>query len=227
LGATLSSSGVSASLSTLVGQSRQLLTAIQLTDAYSKGRSISTPSVIATDSIAADIQVGTSVPSISGQAVAAGVQQGGTTGFYQNIQQVDTGIELKVLARVTPAGVVTMYLNQSVSGVSGSTSTLTPSFQKRTVSTQVTIQDGDTVALGGAIQESDTFGSSGLPFLNRIPVLGALFGSQNRGHQRTELIVFLTPHVLYDTNMTVEATEELRGRMRILQKLIQHDKDQN
>jgi general secretion pathway protein D len=227
LSAALSSTGATATLAGVVGQGRQLLAAIQASDNYSKGKSISTPSVIATDSIPADIQVGASVPTITGQAVATGVQQGGSTGFYQNIQQVSTGVELKVAARVSPAGVVTLYLNQQISAVAGASGSLTPSFNTRSVSTQVTIQDGDTIALGGVITEAVTFGSSGLPFVNRIPVLGALFGSQNRGHQRTELIVFLTPHVLYDTNSAVDATEELRGRMKILQRVMRSDKDLN
>jgi len=227
LSAALSSTGANATLEGVVGQGRQLLAAIQASDNYSKGKSISTPSVIATDSIPADIQVGASVPTITGQAVATGVQQGGSTGFYQNIQQVSTGVELKVAARVSPAGVVTLYINQSISAVAGSAGSLTPSFNTRSVSTQVTIQDGDTIALGGVITEAVTFGSSGLPFVNRIPVLGAIFGSQNRGHQRTELIVFLTPHVLYDTNSSVDASEELRGRMKMLQRVMRSDKDLN
>jgi general secretion pathway protein D len=127
---------------------------------------------------------------------------------------------------VTPAGVVTLIINQNISAVLGSTSTLTPSFSQRNITTQVTIQDGDTVALGGVIQESVTDGSGGLPGLSRIPYVGGLFGSQSKGHQRTELIVFLTPHVLYDTNMTVDAADELRGRMKLLQKIMRNDKDQ-
>jgi general secretion pathway protein D len=226
ISAALTGTGIGATMATVVDTSRQLLAALQLTDTYSKGKSISTPSVIATDSIPATINVGSSVPSISGQAVATGVQQGGSTGFYQNIQQVDTGVQLQVMARVTPAGVVTMIINQKISAVLGSTSTLTPSFSNRNITTQVTIQDGDTIALGGVIQEAVTEGSGGIPGLSRIPYVGALFGTQSKGHQRTELIVFLTPHVLYDTNMTVEAADELRGRMKLLQKIMRNDKDQ-
>jgi len=226
ISAALTGTGATATLATVVDSSRQLLAALELTDTYSKGKSIATPSVIATDSIPASINVGSSVPSISGQAVATGVQQGGSTGFYQNISQVDTGIQLQVVARVTPAGVVTMVINQKVSAVLGSTATLTPSFSNRNITTQVTVQDGDTVALGGAIQEAVTEGSGGIPYLSRIPYVGALFGQQSKGHQRTELIVFLTPHVLYDTNMTVEAADELRGRMKLLQKVMRNDKDQ-
>jgi general secretion pathway protein D len=226
ISAALTGTGATATLATVVDTSRQLLAALQLTDTYSKGKSISTPSVIATDSIPASINVGSSVPSISGQAVATGVQQGGSTGFYQNIQQVDTGVQLQVMARVTPAGVVTMIINQKISAVIGPTGTLTPSFSNRNITTQVTIQDGDTIALGGVIQEAVTEGSGGIPGLSRIPYVGSLFGQQSKGHQRTELIVFLTPHVLYDTNMTVDAADELRGRMKLLQKIMRNDKDQ-
>ncbi len=208
-GTLISGGGAALNMGTLVGQSRTLFAAVQIEEARTKARTISTPSVVATDSIPASINVGLSVPSATSQAVSS-VTQGGTNAFAQTIQNVDTGVQLQVVARITPAGIVTLLINQQVSAPQGATATLTPSFLKRNVQTQVTVQDGDTIALGGVIQESVTGGQSGIPFFDRIPVLGAAFGSQNRNHQRTELIVFLTPHVIYDMNQATEATEELR-----------------
>lgn len=215
------------SIGAYVGQSRQLLSFVQFAETLSKAKTISSPSIIATDSIPASINVGTSLPTISSQAVQSGVQVGGTNPFAETIQNVDTGIQLNVLARVTPAGVVTMVINQDVSApTGGSAGSLTPSFEKRNVSTQVTIQDGDTIALGGAIQETVTENTSGIPFLDRIPGLSWLFSQKSYSKARTELIVFLTPHVLYDTNSVSEASDELRDKMRLLQRMIRDDKDQ-
>ena len=115
-----------------------------------------------------------------------------------------------------------MVIDQSVTAPqANSTSGIdSPSFSQRQVSTQVTVQDGDTIAIGGIIQETTTEGTSGIPGLHRIPILGAAFGSRNYTKQRTELIIFLTPRVIYDTNQVAEATDELKSRVRRLTKMI-------
>jgi general secretion pathway protein D len=91
------------------------------------------------------------------------------------------------------------------------------------VSTQVTVQDGDTIAIGGIITENVTDTTAGIPLLSRIPVLGAAFGSKTHHKDRTELIVFLTPRVIYDTAQMSDATEELKQKVRGLRKVIGKD----
>jgi len=63
-------------------------------------------------------------------------------------------------------------------------------------------------------------GPAGIPVLNRIPIIGGAFGSRNYNKQRTELIIFLTPRVIYDTNQVADATDELKSRLKKLQKMI-------
>ncbi|MDQ6701225.1 MAG: type II and III secretion system protein, partial [Acidobacteriota bacterium] len=153
---------------------------------------------------------------------AGGLQQGGNSLFTNTIQNRSTGVSLNILARVNSSGVVTMVINQDVSAPVANTSSNidSPSFSKRNVTTQVTVEDGDTIAIGGIIQETSTEGTSGIPLLHRIPVLGAAFGSRNYTKQRTELIIFLTPRVIYDTNQVADATEELKAKVRRLTKMI-------
>jgi general secretion pathway protein D len=86
--------------------------------------------------------------------------------------------------------------------------------------TQVTLQDGDTIAIGGIIGENDTYTTSGLPFLNRLPVVGWLFGSRSYNKEKTELIMFITPKVIYDNNGVTEASQELKERIKGLSKMI-------
>jgi general secretion pathway protein D len=88
------------------------------------------------------------------------------------------------------------------------------------VVTQITVQDGDTIAIGGIISETETQSSAGVPVLHRIPIVGGAFGAKSTSRQRTELIVFMTPRVIYDTNQMTEASEELKSSMRRLQKMI-------
>ena len=144
-------------------------------ESESKAKVISSPSVIATDSIPASISVGTTVPAESSSA-ASGITGSVTTG----ISNVATGIGLNIVARFTPSGIVTMVINQSVSDPEATTNSTSgssinsPSFATKSISTQVTVQDGDTIAIGGQIQESTTVSISGIPLLDRIPVFGAL-----------------------------------------------------
>ena len=219
---SLAGSSLNLSAGMLVGHARQLMEILNASESTTHARVISAPSVIATDSIAASIMVGQDVPTLSSQAVT-GAQVGGTSLFANTVQNRSTGVGLNILARVNSSGVVTMVINQDVSapipppvGVTVNST----SFSKRNVSTQVTVQDGDTVSIGGIIQESDAQTSAGFPFLHRIPFLGFAFGSKSSTKARTELIVFLTPRVIYDTNQMAEASDELKAKLKGLQKLI-------
>jgi len=179
---------------------------------------LSAPSLIATDSIGASITVGNEVPTLTAQA-AGNVQVGGNSTFTQSIQSRQTGVTLNVMARVNPSGIVTLIINQEVSAPqspAASSSIQSPSFSQRSVQTQITMQDGDTIAIGGIINESHSESSSGIPVLHRLPYIGAAFGNKSYNKDRTELIVFMTPHVIYDNNDLQEASDELKGRVKKL-----------
>ncbi|MDE3197467.1 MAG: hypothetical protein KGN84_14045, partial [Acidobacteriota bacterium] len=168
------------SAGTLVGQSRQLLAMLNLQETRTKAKVLSAPSVIATDSIPASITVGDSVPTLTSQAVNAGITSSGNSLFTQTISNTSTGIGLNILARVNASGVVTLVINQNVTAPEPNptgTSINSPSFSQRNVSTQVTVQDGDTIAIGGIIDEKTTDTSAGIPVLDRIPYVGAAFGT--------------------------------------------------
>lgn len=216
-----SNSALNLSSGWLLRQSKELLVALSTSELSTRTRVVSTPSVVATDSIPASINVGLEVPMLTAQAVT-GVQQGGSSLFANTITNRKTGVNLAITAHVNPSGVVTLEINQEVSSpgpppVGGIQS---PSFSNRNVTTQVTVQDGDTVAIGGIISENNSQSSGGIPFLSRIPILGAAFGNRSYSRERTELLVFITPRVIYDTNDMTDASDELVQQMRRLQKLI-------
>jgi general secretion pathway protein D len=127
---------------------------------------------------------------------------------------------------VNSSGIVTMVINQNVSSPQAPPAggIQSPSFQNRSFQTQITVSDGDTVAIGGIIQESNLQSSAGVPFLHKLPLVGAAFGSKSISKGRTELVVFLTPRVIYDTNQMVEATEEIKSKMKRIQKLVKDEK---
>jgi general secretion pathway protein D len=218
--------GLTLTAGALLSKNHQLMGVLNVLEQQSKARVISAPSVIATDSIPATINMGSQIP-VATSTVPSGVQVGGTTQFAQTISQQSTGITLSIEAHVNSSGIVTMIINQQVSAPQSSSVTSqysdidSPSFSNRSVSTQVTVQDGDTVAIGGAVQETWSLSSNGIPFLSRIPILGALFGSQSYSKERDELIIFLTPRVIYDTNQMVDATDELRNNLKNVTKMME------
>jgi len=219
---TMGGGGIALSAGLLVGRSRELLSFLIAQEDTRRSKVISSPSVIATDNIPATITVGSEVPTLASQAVT-GIQQGGSSLFANTIQQRQAGTTLNISARVLPSGIVTLVINQEVSSPiapSANAAIQSPSFSKRSVNTQVTVQDGDLIAIGGIIQESDTLSQSGVPGLSRLPVVGGLFGNRSTSKERTEMVIFMTPRVIYDTTEVADASEELRGKLRRLSKII-------
>jgi general secretion pathway protein D len=84
----------------------------------------------------------------------------------------------------------------------------------RSIKTSISVQSGETIVLGGLIQERNTDGVTGVPVLSRIPVLGALFSERTEEANRTELIVLITPRVINNSEEAREVTRELRQRLR-------------
>ena len=209
----------SLTLGALVANGRELLATLTLNENFNKVHMVSEPSLIATDSIPASINVGTQVPVSTGSTT---LPSGSGVAVTQNISSENTGVTLQVNARVNPSGIVTLIVNQEISGIAGGVSTglSTPAFTQQIVQTQITVQDGDTIAIGGTISDSVTDAVNGIPVLVRIPWLGALFGTKSKTHARTEMIIFMTPHVIYDETNLIEASDELKTRLKYLHKYL-------
>jgi general secretion pathway protein D len=202
-------------------RSHELLEAVTASESTGRTRVISAPSIIATDSIPATMNVGDQVPILTSQAVA-GVQQSGSSLFTNTVTNQASGTTLSVMARVNTSGVVTMLINQQVSTpeTAGAGSIQSPSFQNRSVSTQVTVEDGQTIAISGIINDKKLEGSSGVPVLHRIPILGAAFGGKTYSTSRTELVIFMTPRVIYDTTQVLDASDEVISGLKHVRKLM-------
>jgi general secretion pathway protein D len=222
LNAAAGGGGLNLSVGALVLKSHELLGVLNMAETNHMARVISSPSIIATDSIPAVMNVGQDVPVLTSSGVAV------TGSSFNSVSSRSTGVTLNIMARVNSSGVVTMVVDQDVSEPQGNASSNidSPSFSRRSFQTQVTIQDGDTIAVGGFIGESRVNDSAGVPLLHRIPLLGAAFGSKSVSKSRTELIIFITPRVIYDTNQVQEATEEIKGNLKRIQKMIDQEKKQ-
>jgi len=173
---------------------------------------ISSPQVVVQDNRTALLKVGDQVPVTVQQAVSV---EDPDAPLVNSIQYVDTGVILRVTPRINSGGLVTCDVEQEVSSVSSDSLTgiLTPTISIRKIRSTVSVQSGQTVALGGLISESRNDNSTGLPGLSRAPVIGGLFGTKDQGLTRTELIVFITPRVIGSAEDARDVTKELRSRL--------------
>ncbi len=185
---------------------------------------ISAPSIIATDSIAASLNVGEDVPVLTSQAVAGGVQQGGNSLFTNTVSSRSSGVTLSIMARVNSSGIVTMVINQNVSSpqaprgiqqhsIAVVPEPLLPDAAHRTGRRHRSHRRNHSG------EQSAELGGRAVP----APAAGnrrACSARRAYTKSRTELVVFLTPRVIYDTNQIVDATDEIRNSMKRIPKLI-------
>lgn len=181
---------------------------------------VSSPEILVLNNHTATLQVGDQVPVATAQAVST---VGGSSPIVNSIEYRSTGVILKVTPRVNQGGMVTMDISQEVSDVSSTnTSTLdSPTITQRKIDSTIAVKDNETIALGGLIKKTHTRGSSGLPYLSEIPVLGGLFGTKSNEATRTELIVLLTPHVIDNLQKARAVTDELKRKLPGLKTLLE------
>jgi general secretion pathway protein D len=182
---------------------------------------VSSPNVMVLNNGTALLEVGDQVPISTGQAVSVG---SAGAPIVNSIEYRSTGVILKVTPSVNKSGLVTLDVLQEVSNVApdaDQTSTLgSPTIAERKIHSTVAIHGDETVALGGLISSSRTRGSSGLPFLSEIPVVGGLFGTKNDTTDRTELMVLITPHIVENLESARAVTEELRQKFPSIAPLL-------
>jgi general secretion pathway protein D len=218
---TLASGGLNIATFTVIGQTRELVAFLNAQESRGRTRILSSPSVIASDNQEARIQVGAEVPLLTSQGVVPGAQSGGTSVFSNTVQQRPTGVILDVTPRINASGWVTMKINQEVSAPIAPTAgsgIQSPSINIRSVKTQITIKDGETIAIGGIISENKLLSKNRVPLLGDIPGLGLVFGNTSYTNTRTELIALITPHVIQDVDRADEATEELKASLKAIRK---------
>jgi general secretion pathway protein D len=164
---------------------------------------LSTPQILTSDNKEAEILVGENVPFItqSQTTSAIGVTSGGSavSGIVNSIVRQDVGIILRITPHITEGDHVKLDIYQEISAVKNQSDALTasvgPTITKRSTKTTVVVRDDQTVVIGGLMQENDEETVTKMPVLGDIPVLGWLFKTRHVTKNKTNLIVFLSPHV--------------------------------
>ncbi len=188
-----------------------------------KSNVLSTPSLMTMDNTEATFQVGQNVPMVTGSYTGAGGGAGGgasgglggISSPFQTIQRQDVGIKLKVKPHVNEGNKVLMEIKQEVSSVSenakGASDIVT---NKREIETQVMAADGETIVMGGMVQDTSLAGEKRVPMLGRIPVVGRLFRSNNNSLTKTNLMIFIRATVIRDDEALTGATAEKYNYIR-------------
>ncbi len=172
---------------------------------------ISSPNLMVLDNRKAVLRIGDQVPIATQQAVD-------TTSIntvVNTIELKDTGIILTVVPRVNDSGRVILDIEQEVSDVVPTTTSGidSPTIRQRKVNTTVVVKDGDSLALGGLIQQRDSVTKSQVPVLGDVPVVGNLFRHKQDTKTRTELLILITPHVVRDFQEANDVTDEFRKQL--------------
>jgi general secretion pathway protein D len=188
---------------------------LDLLSSVSTVKILSAPTVMVLNNHTASLDVGNQIPVATSSAVSV---QASEAPIVNTVQQQNTGIILKVTPRVNQGGLVQMDLSQEVSEPVATPANVTaaiqsPTIQERKIETTVAVQDGQTLALGGLISDNIDTGTTGVPWLSEVPVVGALFGTVNDSVTRSEILVLVTPHVVRDAESAASITDELRTKL--------------
>jgi general secretion pathway protein D len=167
---------------------------------------LSTPSVMTLDNSAARILVGQNVPIATGQALSNNFDNA-----FRTVQRQDIGIQLDVRPQINAGGTIKLNLRQEVSSIA--TAVVTQNvpdliLNKREISTTVTVDDGQIIALGGLIDENERRAIEKVPLLGDIPLLGNLFRSKSRNRTKTNLMVFIRPTIVRDAETAARLAAE-------------------
>ncbi len=174
---------------------------------------LSTPHLLTLDNKEAEIIVAENVPFITSQSR----DTTNLANVINTVERKDVGIILRFTPRINESDFVSLDIYQESSAVKGDTllasSTVGPTTTKRSASTSVLVKSGDTVILGGMMQETVTNNESKVPLLGSIPILGNLFKFSSVSRKKTNLLIFLTPHIIKSPEDMFEVTTESRQKM--------------
>ena len=164
---------------------------------------LSTPNLVTLDNEEARIVIGQTVPFITGQYAQTGSAASVTP--FQTIERRDVGLTLRVKPQISEGGTIKLTVFQESSSVTETVSNSGPTTNKRSIESTVLVEDGQTIALGGLLQDSANAAEERVPGLGSLPGVGQLFRYDTRRRQKTNLRVVLRPLVL----RTPEAADTL------------------
>ncbi len=179
---------------------------------------ISTPSIVTTDNEEASLNVGQEVPFVTGSFTNTGATAGAVNPF-QTIQREQVGVKLTITPQINEGNLLLLDIFQEISSIASSAAGAVDLItNERTIETTVIVQDGQTLVLGGLLEDTLRESNQRVPILGSIPVLGALFRSQRVDAVKTNLMVFIRPTILRDSVQTAFETDAKYNAIRDVQR---------
>jgi general secretion pathway protein D len=191
-------------------------------ESHGDGNVLSTPNLLTLDNEEAKIVIGQNVPFVTGQFTNTGAS-GGSVNPFQTIERKDVGLTLRVKPQISENGTVKLQIFQEVSSVQPSTinSPNGPTTNKRSIESNVLVDDGSIVVLGGLLQDEYAGNQEKVPVVGDVPIFGNLFKSETRSRKKTNLMVFLRPVVVRDSVQSDELSIDRYDLMRLKQDAAQ------
>ena len=184
-------------------------------EADSSTNILSSPTLLTLDNEEARIIVGQNIPIVTGSFTLNTTGGGGNVNPFQTFERRDVGLTLRLKPSVTEGGAVKLQIYQEVSSIQDRTNPSGIITNKRSMESTVLVDDGQSIVLGGLISEDVQGTEQRVPILGSIPVLGALFRYETRTRDKTNLIVFLRPVVVRDSetasSLTGDRYDYIRG----------------
>ena len=183
----------------------------------------SRPRILVRSGQTASIEVGNEIPVIT-QAADSGTQTEGATNILQQVAYRKTGVQMDITPIVQASGRVDLDISQSLSEARPTAATSldgSPTILNRSLTTSLTLRDGGALLMGGLISGTRSAGSTGVPGIARVPVLGRLFRGDSYQEDRTELIILVIPYVVADYEEGWRLTERIKDQLELHAKYME------
>ena len=177
------------------------------------GNVLATPNLLTLDNEEARIIIGQNVPFVTGSYVNTGAG-GGVVNPFQTVERRDVGTTLRVRPQVSEGGTVKLAIYQEVSSIQDKTLSAGLITNRRAIESNVLVDDGQIVVLGGLIEDRTSGDTQSVPFLGDLPIAGQLFRYDARSRNKTNLLVFLRPRVLRTAEAASVLTQDRYEFMR-------------
>ncbi|HEV8259147.1 MAG TPA: type II secretion system secretin GspD [Burkholderiales bacterium] len=189
-----------------VGQILNLGLLVRALETDANANILSTPTLLTLDNEEAAIVIGQNVPFVTGQYALTGAATTPTP--FQTVERHDVGLTLRIKPQISEGGTVRLQIYQEVSSIQDQTNPAGVITNKRAVASTVLVDDGQIVVIGGLIQDTVKDGVQKVPVLGDIPLLGGLFRYKTRSHNKTNLMIFLRPTLVRDSQRADAFTGE-------------------
>ncbi|MZH46868.1 MAG: type II and III secretion system protein [Nitrospinae bacterium] len=197
-----------------VGQPDKIIAQLQIFASDSKTNVLANPILVTSDNKAANISITDEIPIVQ----EASVPSGGSAVVSATVEYRSVGVKLDITPKINSEKFINLKINQEISS-RGTDVGDQPSFNTRQVNTEVVLKDNQVLVMGGLMRTDTIDTVSGVPVLKDLPYIGKLFGSESTSLKKTELMIFITPHVISNTGDSEFVTHEFKKRLSNLKNI--------